>query len=321
MKKSLITIFLLNFLFFWFFFSVYFTCIVKVLYNLLYYQLIVKLCASLTDAECDQILAKHLTDKTIEFCGFNNLGSAMAFVLNTTDRCRLLRPRTFLSDSMPSTSTSTPSQSQSQINLNLLEQHLQKLSLPFLRIAALLRHHLYEQNLPEINVPQSEFVRLVYFLELVTVDIDWDSFDAAKALHFIPGMERQLPESWCKQLINLQTAWQMMSFRNDTNGDANYDNDCVPRLIADQHGLWQQPKLLRLPREYEKLFTVSFFFLFPLHLQTIFKIKFYFSIIMSGRVQTVMKFLESVQFVCYADRLFVLSNVVVSTKIAMRQLE
>lgn len=233
------------------------------MYNLLYFQVIVKLCSSLTEAECDQILAKYAPNESVEFDGFSNLGSAMAFVLRITNKCQQFRasssfirpknipmPFTFPSTSASSSSTSSPSSSSSQqpINLNLFEQQLQKLCLPFLRIAALLRHHLYEQNLPEIEVPQVEFVRLVYFLELVTVDIDWNSFDAAKALCFIPGHEQKLPELWCNQLMGLHRG---------TVIDLDDQYKATSSLISNQHALWEQPKLLRLPREYEKLFTVN----------------------------------------------------------------
>lgn len=212
------------------------------MYNLLYYQLIVKLCATLTEAECDQIIEKYATDTTIEFCGFNNLGSVMAFVLKITDKCRHIRQHTSFDQAANILSSTNL---QPQINLNLFEQKLQKLCLPFLRVATLLRHHIYEQHLPEVSGPQVEYVCLVYFLELVTVDINCESFDAAKALCFVPGMERQLPEWWCKQLTSLQQ-----------NGNES-ENEKIVKLIADQHGVWQQPRLLRLPHEYEKLFTVQ----------------------------------------------------------------
>lgn len=260
------------------------------MYNLLYYQLIVKLCTSLTDAECDQILAKHSTDEIVEFCGFNNLGSAMAFILKTMNKCRHLRPKSSFDEA---TSSSTSTNSQPQINLNLLEQKLQKLSLPFLRVAALLRHHIYEQNLPEISVPQLEFVCLIYYLELVTVDINWDSFDAAKALYFIPGMERELPESWCRQL---------MSVRQD--GDMKSEQDCISTLIADQHGLWQQPRLLRLPREYEKLFTVQFLQFFFQFVENN-NLTFVSSIIMKDHVQIATIFHVNAQFVYFVEQSFV----------------
>lgn len=243
------------------FIPVYFTCIVKVMYNLLYFQVIVKLCASLTEAECDQILAKYTPNESVEFDGFSNLGMAMAFVLRVTNKCHQFRaasssfgrpkniPMPFTFPSTSSSSPSSPSSSSQQpINLNLFEQQLQKLCLPFLRIAALLRHHLYEQNLPEIEIPQVEFVRLVYFLELVTVDIDWNSFDAAKALCFIPGHELKLPELWCNQLMSLHRGALV---------DLDDQYKATSSLISNQHALWEQPRLLRLPREYEKLFTVS----------------------------------------------------------------
>lgn len=229
------------------FFLVYFTCIVKVMYNLLYFQVIVKLCSSLTEAECNQIISKYGTE---EFSGFNNLGSAMAYVLKVTNKCQQFRNDPSFATStnnLSATFASTSTSSQPEINLNLIEQQLQKLCLPFLRIAALLRHHLYEQHLPEIKVPQMEFVCLVYFLELVTVDINWDSFDAAKALCFVPGHEQKLPELWCVQLMSQHRG---LIFEEIANKE-------MATLVNDQHALWEQPRLLRLPREYEKLFTVS----------------------------------------------------------------
>lgn len=213
------------------------------MYNLLYFQVILKLCSSLSEAECNQILAKYGTD---EFCGFHNLGSAMAFVLNSTNKCQQFRTNPSFATSTNNLGASTSTQP--DINLNLIEQQLQKLCLPFLRIAALLRHHLYEQSLPEIKVPQMEFVCLVYFLELVTVDINWDSFDAAKALCFVPGQEQKLSESWCIQL---------MTQHRGPIYEPDGQHKEISTLINNQHALWEQPKLLRLPREYEKLFTVN----------------------------------------------------------------
>lgn len=61
---------------------------------------------------------------------------------------------------------------------------VQKLCLPFLRIASLLKFHIYQHPLPEIRTPQSEFVRLVYYLELVTESMDWDCFNASVALNW-----------------------------------------------------------------------------------------------------------------------------------------
>ncbi|XP_055371277.1 E3 ubiquitin-protein ligase Ubr3 isoform X2 [Condylostylus longicornis] len=209
--------------------QVYFTCIVKAMYNLLYYQVVVQLCTTLTDLECDEIIEKYSNKSNyIKTTGVKNLGAALAFVLSNTDRLKQLRRESVQS-----------STANSSIHLGTMEQNLQKLCLPFLRIAALLRHHLYRQELPEIATPQLEFVRLVYFLELVTESMDWDCFNASKALCFILGTEQTLPKFWCEQLLS----------------ETPPPTDTIRELVMNQHLDWHQPKLLKLPKEYERLFT------------------------------------------------------------------
>lgn len=160
--------------------------------------------------------------------GCKNLGQAMAFVLNNTNRCRHLR-RECLDE-----------ESTKKLDIKTMEQHLQKLCLPFLRVAALLRHHLYSHELPEIKTPQLEFVRLIYYLEIVTEGMDWKDFNGAKGLCFLPGTELTLPKFWCEQLMEVSPP-----------------TDTIRELLINQNVAWQQPRLLGLPREYERLFTVS----------------------------------------------------------------
>lgn len=124
--------------------------------------------------------------------------------------------------------------------MNLLEMELQNLCLPFLRVAALLRHHMYVEELPAVQSASLEFVRLVFFLELVETSMEWKDFNATKALRFLPSVETALPMAWCAQL------------RRSQNTEMVYKE-----LVPKQHVTWQQPRLLSLPREYEKLFTVS----------------------------------------------------------------
>lgn len=120
---------------------------------------------------------------------------------------------------------------------------IQSLCLPFLRVAALLRYHLYEQPLPLIRTQQSEFVRLVYYLELVTEGMSWDSFDSTVALNWQePEAGVSVPLFWCAQLIAFLANWR--------------GHQPAQNLIMEQHISWHVPKLLSLPREYEKIFTV-----------------------------------------------------------------
>lgn len=63
-------------------FPVYFTCIVKVIYNLLYYQVVVQICSSLTESECDEIISKYASEPMVPVTGVSNLGAAIASVLD-----------------------------------------------------------------------------------------------------------------------------------------------------------------------------------------------------------------------------------------------
>lgn len=116
-------------------------------------------------------------------------------------------------------------------------------------MAALLRHHLYEQPLPLIRSSETEFVRLVYYLELVTEGMDWNCFNAAVALNWQnEEVTVSVPRFWCDQFGAFVSHRQVVA----------------RSLIVNQHISWQMPKLLSLPREYEKIFTVNERFIFPL---------------------------------------------------------
>ncbi|KAK0089869.1 hypothetical protein PV325_004892 [Microctonus aethiopoides] len=197
----------------------YFSSVVKVIYNLLYYQVIVQISCSLTEDERNNItrlpgsinaqtpiLSEIILRRIIE-----HLGQANFYNDEPTYR-----------------------------SIRSIEQQIQILCLPFLRVAALLRHHLYSQPLPLIRTPQTEFVRLVYYLELVTEGMDWDCFNAAVALNWHnDDSSVTVPRMWCDQFLAFYNRSQI----------------AAKRLVIDQHINWQAPKLLSLPREYEKLFT------------------------------------------------------------------
>lgn len=96
-------------------------------------------------------------------------------------------------------SGSSPSEGNSYSNRQSVENKVESLCLPYLRIAALLRHHLFNEEIPEVRTEQTEFVRLVYYLELVTEGMDWSRFNAAVGLNFTePGLT--IPTMWFRQL-------------------------------------------------------------------------------------------------------------------------
>ncbi|KAJ6638423.1 E3 ubiquitin-protein ligase Ubr3, partial [Pseudolycoriella hygida] len=207
--------------------QVYFTCIVKVMYNLLYYQVVVQICYSLTESQCDEIMSKYSAEPMVPVTGVTNLGAAISFVLHEMlTKSSLLR------------CDSGDDQSNRPIDVNALELQVQELCLPFLRVASLLKHHLYHHELPEIALSDLEYSGLVSYLELIADTVQQGSFNAAMALCFLEGTERSLPKYWCYQLLEVQPPHEQ-----------------TRELILYQHISWQQPRLLGLPREYEQLFT------------------------------------------------------------------
>ncbi|CAG9863571.1 unnamed protein product [Phyllotreta striolata] len=206
----------------------YFTTTVQVVYNLLYYQVVVQVSCGLTSAERSTASS----------------GADPEHVKNLTDAIRLINECLEKTDLYMENDCQTDKEV--KVNLIGLEMQVQKLCLPFLRVAALLKHHLYQQPLPDIFEPNNEFVRLVYYLELVTEPMDWGWFNASVALTWprrdgdsATALETATPRAWCDQLAAFVGASQL----------------AAKSFLAEQHVLWYPPRLLHLPREYEKIFT------------------------------------------------------------------
>ncbi|XP_046744693.1 E3 ubiquitin-protein ligase Ubr3 isoform X1 [Diprion similis] len=201
----------------------YFSSVVKVVYNLLYYQVIIQISYNLSPVDRSTLLRRGRACQGAPTTLEEALYSVVSYFSNT----ELYQRSSALMHS-------------ARFNIQLLEPQVQKLCLPFLRVAALLRYHLYEQPLPLVRTPQTEFVRLVYYLELVTEGMDWECFNSAVALNWQDSeASLTVPRLWLDQF----------------NAFVNRSVDSARSLITTQHIYWQVPKLLNLPREYEKIFT------------------------------------------------------------------
>lgn len=75
-----------------------------------------------------------------------------------------------------------------------------------MRVAALLRHHLYGGELPEITSQRQEFVRLAYYLELVTEGMEWSEWSAGRAL--APDSYRAA-RAWARELAAAAAGGQL----------------------------------------------------------------------------------------------------------------
>lgn len=205
----------------------YFTTVVQMVYNLLYYQVVVQVSCGLSNSERQRAASGATSSGGGGGTGIKNLCDSLALINECLGQTEL-----YMEDE-----TST----KPQVNMVALEQQVQRLCLPFLRIASLLKHHLYQQPLPEIRAAQSEFVRLVYYLELVTESMDWGCFNASVALNWPTDTDMwvESPSSWCAQFAAFVSKSQI----------------AARSFIVDQHITWHPPRLLQLPREYEKIFT------------------------------------------------------------------
>jgi E3 ubiquitin-protein ligase UBR3 len=204
----------------------YFVTLVKMVYNLLYYQVVSQISCGLTGAERVKAAAGANEGK---IC---TLTDALALI----NRC-LGHTALYMEDDVECSENP-------QVNMVALELQVQKLCLPYLRIAALLKYHIYQQPLPEIRTSETEFVCLVHYLELVTEQIDWECFNAAAALNW--PTETQMysasPESWCNQYAVFVAKSQI----------------AARSFLVDQHITWQPPQLITLPNLYDDIFTVSY---------------------------------------------------------------
>ncbi|XP_044253038.1 E3 ubiquitin-protein ligase Ubr3 [Tribolium madens] len=201
----------------------YFITTVQMVYNLLYYQVVVQISCGLSGAERARATAGANEGK---IC---TLTDALALI----NRC-LGHTALYMEDDDDDCSEKP------QVNMVALELQVQKLCLPYLRIASLLKYHIYQQPLPDVRAPETEFVCLVHYLELVTEQVTWDC-NAAAALNW--PIETQMyaasPQSWCNQYAVFVAKSQI----------------AARSFLVDQHITWHPPRLLKLPREYEKIFT------------------------------------------------------------------
>ncbi|XP_069676263.1 E3 ubiquitin-protein ligase Ubr3 isoform X3 [Periplaneta americana] len=211
----------------------YFSCIVKVLYNLLYFQVVAQLSCRMTEQERAQWRVPDVGQTS--FPGeMTSLREVMALIITLLEQSQLYQ----LEDSDCNISEEGTCSSEAlRAKRENVELQVQELCLPFLRVASLLRHHLYDQPLPDITTKQSEFVRLVYYLELVTEGMDWSRFNAGVALNW-PTNGYEIGRAWGEELVAFVNRSQIAA-RN---------------FLVDQHITWHQPRLLRLPDLYDKIF-------------------------------------------------------------------
>ena len=126
------------------------------------------------------------------------------------------------------------------VTMDQLETRVQANCLPFLRIASLLRHYVYNEQMPDIWERDWEFTRLAQFLGMADMDMSGRVASGPCLGWLVPPAE--LVISW---------AGGMESFAGRSH--------LAARKLVLVNNIWKQPQLLKLPKNYDAIFQVCTF--------------------------------------------------------------
>ena len=214
----------------------FFTSLVRQLYNLTWVQSCLKLACRLPPQHRNSLR----DDWRRQAASANNpmkvdtLQAGLGIVISNLDSSGLYNddidhPRGPSHDSLPQ-----------DVTAEQIEARVEANCLPYLRIAALLRHYVYNEQLPDIWEPDWEFTRLAQFLGMADMDMS-GRVSSAPCL------------GWLVPPSDLVTAW--------TGGLESFTSrsQLATRKLVLLNNIWRQPQLLKLPRNYDSIFQVGKF--------------------------------------------------------------
>ncbi|GFO41994.1 E3 ubiquitin-protein ligase ubr3 [Plakobranchus ocellatus] len=126
-----------------------------------------------------------------------------------------------------------------------VEQTVQEFCLPFLRIASLLKCHLFEMEVPALQANQSEFSLLASFLHLGPPAGSESASDGkSKALscscvRWVIEEPHTLVRAWCLHITDFVVA-----------------NRIEAKNLLQLNPNWQRPHLMKLPKRYYQIFQM-----------------------------------------------------------------
>ena len=123
------------------------------------------------------------------------------------------------------------------VTIDQLEARVQVNCLPYLRVAALLRHYVYNEQLPDVWEQDWEFTRLSQFLGMADMDMSGRVASAPCLGWLVPPAE--LVTSWAGGI-------EPFAMRSHL----------AARKLILVNNIWRQPQLLKLPKNYDAIFQV-----------------------------------------------------------------
>ncbi|XP_071802919.1 E3 ubiquitin-protein ligase ubr3-like isoform X2 [Asterias amurensis] len=207
----------------------YFTCIVRALYAMLYTQAL-----SVISCRMPQTERKAWTESGKSCQEHSNqiqMDSLLSEIIVMYSQSRLYQDVDTHQGLAICQSVWTP---------QCVETAIQQYCLPFLRIAALMQHHLYREELPTCQRQDVEFEVLVNFLNLCTppsVDEKQPNLYSARCLHFVGDSPSNLLRVWCQEFLVF----------------VNKNHPAAKRLLL-HNPIFYPPRLLQLPTRYDDVF-------------------------------------------------------------------
>lgn len=240
----------------------YFTSIVQGIYNLVFIEILCKLSSAMREGERSywKSKASHYSATT------DNLNKSF-FLLGTVIRYLEESPL-YLSDADLGDRDMGNAMDTGEPSECHLECRIRSYLLPFLRVASLLRHHIYEQQLPQINSIIDEFASLAQFLNLGTTLNNGGNCMESRLISppltptsrplFQQGNLRQVPGgAGAEEFLHwisptpLTAIW---TWCQDLHGFIARAQGASRFLTRSQHVLWSQPRLMDLPEAYDVIF-------------------------------------------------------------------
>lgn len=143
----------------------YFVTIARACYNLQVAQTLVRIACTLSMTERSLLRSEYLRSRTLPDAG---LRKSLSIMLGEVVDC--LEETNLFSEEEDVIEMADNDASAPHVDMAALETEAQRLVLPFLRIAALIKHYVYKQILPEIRQDDQEFSGLIAFLGLAIED-------------------------------------------------------------------------------------------------------------------------------------------------------
>jgi len=209
----------------------FFTTIVRQVYNLCWTQACLKLACRLPTHHRTVLRDEWRRQASTpgNHMKVDTLAAGLGIIISNLDASGLFNddvdhPRGPTADSLPH-----------DVTFDQLEARLQANCLPYLRIASLLRHYIYNEPLPDIWEADWEFTRLAQFLGMADMDMS-GRVGSAPCLGWLVA-PAGLVNSWATGMEVFATKSQLAA-----------------RKLVLTNNIWRQPQLLRLPRNYDAIF-------------------------------------------------------------------